>query len=558
MSDVNRHASAQLLLFGESALQDGELPEALADLRERDISSIALALGARGVAGWSEAEERVARRAPLPNGVHVKLTRRYIEAGRDPLGAAFCRIRDAERRRTTGATFTPSPIADAMLDWAVQHGDPTRVVDPGSGSGRFLSRAAQRFPRATLIGVEIDPLCAMIARANLAVAGHRQRSEIILGDFRSVTLPSIEARTLFIGNPPYVRHHLIPSKWKDWLTAHARQFKLNASQLAGLHVYFFLATVMHAKPGDFGAFITAAEWLDVNYGGLVRELFLGPLGGKRIVIVEPTARPFPDAATTAAVSYFEIGSKPASIKLKRVSSTIELKNHSGNRLVHRKRLETEQRWSHFTRGSYDVPSGFIELGELCRVHRGQVTGANKVWISGRHSENLPASVLFPTVTKARELFEAGPALSDVSPLRRVIDLPIDLDVLERRDRKEVERFLRFARAQGADASYVATNRRAWWSVGLREPAPVLATYMARRPPAFVRNLGAARHINIAHGLYPREVLADEVLDKLAEYLGRTASLRYGRTYAGGLTKFEPREMERLPVPSPAVLLNGGL
>ena len=53
---------------------------------------------------------------------------------------------------------------------------------------------------------------------------------------------------------------------------------MSASQLAGLHVYFFLATALRARAGDFGVLITAAEWLDVNYGSLVRELFLGKLG----------------------------------------------------------------------------------------------------------------------------------------------------------------------------------------------------------------------------------------------------------------------------------------
>lgn len=86
-----------------------------------------------------------------------------------------------------------------------------------------------------------------------------------------------------------------------------------------------------------------------------------------------------------------------------------------------------------------------------------------------------------------------------------------------------------------------------------QPAPVLATYMARRPPAFVRNLAEARHINIAHGLYPRQSLTGRQLDALAAALRRSATLSYGRTYAGGLVKFEPREMERLPVPEPQLL-----
>lgn len=87
-------------------------------------------------------------------------------------------------------------------------------------------------------------------------------------------------------------------------------------------------------------------------------------------------------------------------------------------------------------------------------------------------------------------------------------------------------------------------------MGLKDPAPILATYMARRPPAFVRNLAAARHINICHGLYPREELAEDYLSSLVKYLARHMTLSGGRTYAGGLTKFEPREMERIPIPTP--------
>jgi hypothetical protein len=80
--------------------------------------------------------------------------------------------------------------------------------------------------------------------------------------------------------------------------------------------------------------------------------------------------------------------------------------------------------------------------------------------------------------------------------------------------------------------------------------------MARRPPAFVRNAAGARHINIAHGIYPREPLSDRVLKSLVEYLSNSVCVSEGRTYAGGLTKFEPREMERLLVPGLEILAVG--
>jgi hypothetical protein len=73
--------------------------------------------------------------------------------------------------------------------------------------------------------------------------------------------------------------------------------------------------------------------------------------------------------------------------------------------------------------------------------------------------------------------------------------------------------------------------------------------MARRPPSFIRNLCGARHINIAHGLYPREHLNTKTLDSIVLWLRNNVSVSSGRTYAGGLTKFEPREIERLLIPS---------
>jgi hypothetical protein len=184
---------------------------------------------------------------------------------------------------------------------------------------------------------------------------------------------------------------------------------------------------------------------------------------------------------------------------------------------------------------------------------GWVTGANKVWIAGPHAAGLPSAVLFPAVTKALELFRAGKVLKDGASLKRVVDLPVDLERFDEDERRAIDRFLEQAREQGAHLTYVARNRKAWWSVGLREPAPILATYMARRPPAFVLNRGQARHVNIAHGLYPREPLTDQRMSALIAYLSSAVKLNEGRTYAGGLTKFEPREMERLIVPGPDLL-----
>ncbi len=523
---------------------------------EPRLLAACLALGAATVGEWHATEEALRQELPSIDDATVEQLRARIRAGADPLGALFCRLRSPATRRSLGATYTPLPIVQAMVALAATVGTPGRVVDAGCGSARFLLAGACQFPHAELIGFEIDPTASIIARANLAVAGLADRSEVRLEDYRHATLRPSPARTLFIGNPPYVRHHQIAPHWKEWLVRQAGALGCRASQLAGLHVHFFLATAVLAKPGDFGSFITAAEWLDVNYGGLVRELLLNHLGGTSITVLEPTAMPFPDAASTGAIASFELRRPPpAVVDLGRVADVRALATSGSRQQVSRERLAAEKRWSHLTGGSRSAPADFIELGELCRVHRGTVTGANKVWIAGEQAAALPESVLYPTVTRARELFAAAPELSDLASLRRVIDLPEDLDELQHVDRKAVDKFLRYASSVGAHLCYIARTRKAWWSVGLRSPAPILTTYMARRPPSFVLNRAHARHINIAHGLYPREPLGEPVLRALAHYLSQSTSVHDGRTYAGGLTKFEPREVERLLVPRPDAMLS---
>ena len=185
---------------------------------EAALVAVAVALGAREVAGWSPAEERLAGDAGQAPRTVVAEVRQRIEAGEDPLGEAFCRLRLPAQRRTKGATFTPRTIVDAMVQWAAEAAMPVRIVDPGTGSGRFLVAAGRRIPKASLLGIEVDPLPAVLARANLAVSGLAGRSELVLGDYRAVSLSPVTGQTLFIGNPPYVRHHLLDARWKTWLT----------------------------------------------------------------------------------------------------------------------------------------------------------------------------------------------------------------------------------------------------------------------------------------------------------------------------------------------------
>ena len=515
---------------------------------ERELIGCCLALVSRN-AKLSAGERALAQADPVSPSAHsLEVVRRSILRGEDPLGDAFTAARTPLERRGAGAVYTPLPIVRSMVEWLARQSRPTRIIDPGAGSGRFVFAAGEAFPDARLIAVESDPLAALMVRAGLSVRGWDGRAEVKVSDYRAVALPLCEGPTAFVGNPPYVRHHDIEADWKAWYVANFARLGIKASALAGLHLHFFLQTRLLAKPGDFGAFVTSAEWLDVNYGSALRRLLVDGLGGSALHALEPTVEAFPGTATTAAIACFKLGEIAESVKLRAVAEVGGLGGLSGGEDVSRARLRATPRWTTFLRPSREVDAGTLALGDLFRVHRGQVTGANGVWVAGDEARALPDRVKLPAVTKAKDLMRAGSDLRTSDGLRRVVDLPAELDGFDRRERAAVDAFLEWAKALGADRSYVARARRAWWSVGLRAPAPILCTYMARRPPQFTLNACEARHINIAHGLYPRRAMTEGALRSMVDWLNANVSIANGRAYSGGLVKFEPKEVERLRVP----------
>ncbi|XVO83980.1 Eco57I restriction-modification methylase domain-containing protein [Pseudomonas chlororaphis] len=478
----------------------------------------------------------------------IDLIRGEILQGLDPLGESFSYVRSPKERRSTGAVYTPATIVDSMMSWLASKGNPERIVDPGAGSGRFILAAGELFQGAQLIAIELDPLAALMLRANVEIRGWSERTKILVKDYRQIKLPRCKGVTAFIGNPPYVRHHDIEEDWKNWYASQFATFGVKASALAGLHLHFFLQTRLLAKKGDIGAFITSAEWMDVNYGSALRRLLMEELGGIALHVLDPSIEAFPGTATTAAITCFRVGESEEPVRVRSISDLTNLNGLTTGVDVPRSEIQSAKRWSIIVRPSKSLSLGEVELGEFFRVHRGQVTGANGVWIAGEHAKKLPERIKLPTITRAKDLIQAGTHLVSSEELKRVIDLPPELDDFEQHEIRSIERFLKWAKSQGADQSYVALHRKAWWSVGLKAPAPVLCTYMARRPPQFTINECGARHINIAHGLYPREDIDKGFLHRIVNWLNCNINVDGGRTYAGGLTKFEPKEIERLKIP----------
>lgn len=530
---------------------------------EARLIQLAVGLGAEHVGGpLTEAERDLidsARSSSLSHHDETEPIRNAIRGGGDPLGDELLAVRPSAERRGVGAFYTPASIVDPMVRWVVER-RPARVVDAGCGSGRFAANVVRREPNLPVVAIDLDPLATLLTRANLAVLG-AVNARVTHADYTSLTLETIDGTTAFIGNPPYVRHHDLSPAMKAWAADAGRRLGHPVSSLSGLHAYFFMATALHARPGDYGTFITSSEWLDVGYGAAIRHLLLNGLGGLSLTAFDPRSTAFDDVMTTAVVVSFEAGAHPATMRLGMVSSTDELAEPVGFP-VKREIMAAASRWTAlFARASTDaavhpIATGApIRLGDIARVHRGQVTGANRFFVMTRERATELGLLEWcrPAITAAEDVLDAAGVIRDTATRKLLLCPPKELD---RKAHPALDRYLRQGetRQPGEPVAlmdrYVTRHRTPWWHLGKIPAPPIVASYMARRAPAFAVNPDRLALLNIGHGLWPREELSEVELDDLVSHLnGLSAGFRGGgRTYHGGLEKFEPREMEGLVVP----------
>ncbi|HSV92404.1 MAG TPA: methyltransferase [Desulfobacterales bacterium] len=518
---------------------------------ELSLARLAVDLGAETTGGPLAGDEiqliRRARALPASDSDLVRDARARIRVGEDPLGDAFAALRTPVMRRSRGQFWTPPTIVGPMLDWALA-ATPTRFVDPGCGSGRFSASIARRDPAVAIVAVDLDPLATLLTRGALAVLGAKN-AHVICGDYLTARIPEHAGKSAWVGNPPYVRHHDLTPDTKAWAARAAGEIGSKISGLAGLHALFFLATVLHGRRGDVGSFVTSAEWLDVGYGSIIRDLFVNGMGGRALDLVDPLAVPFDDVMTTALITCFELGRVPGDVAIQLVDEPEDLAQLEGGRLMRVAEMAHQRRWSHLFRETRRELHDGLVLGDIARVHRGVVTGANAFFVMTRAqaARRGVAAWVKPAITNAVQILGSDGVVRNTPDLRVVLDLPAEFD---RSAHPDVDAYLRRGEEAGVDERYITTHRKPWWRVGIGRPAPIVASYMARQPPKFALNPDGVALLNVGHGIHPKAPMTHEQLSALAAALngGRASYAGAGRTYHGGLEKFEPREMEALPIP----------
>lgn len=126
----------------------------------------------------------------------------------DFLGCFYQAVSSEGKRNQLGMYYTPRAIVSGILDDLEPHHEgPIKLLDPCCGSGAFLFNANNNILPENLIGLDIDPIACMIAKANLIIKYHSHDfyPNIYESNFLTTCIdPSILANVSYIvSNPPW-------------------------------------------------------------------------------------------------------------------------------------------------------------------------------------------------------------------------------------------------------------------------------------------------------------------------------------------------------------------
>lgn len=488
------------------------------------------------------------------------------EAQRLSLQVELDAERTAAERNLMGQFATPPALADDVMRFAVSlHNEKKiRFLEPSCGSGSFFSALVKDHDGHVVesaTGIELDERFAAVASSLWSDRGLR----VLQGDFFERVRDVGESVSLLVANPPYVRHHHMHADYKAKLGEQVtEELRMKVSGLSGLYVYFVLLAHKLLAPGAVSAWLIPSEFMDTNYGRCLRQYLAERVTINRIHRFDPEDTQFDDALVTSAVVVF--------------TNEMPAPDHSATFTQGGSTCAPEQKWSYpqsELRWNEKWGRRFSDRGgvaaekaprfdEFFKIRRGVATGGNGFFIIPREEADrlgIKSRNLVPIMPGSRyvkqdaiEADEKGYPELD----RKLALLRPNASTIEsvREDDPALAGYL-----DGVDEkirnAYLVKNRKVWFQVEKREPAPVLMTYMGRgrigdeTPFRFILNKSKAIATNVYLMLYPvgelKRALESGALDIEAVYRALQSVtteefLDGGRFYGGGLRKVEPKEL----------------
>jgi adenine-specific DNA-methyltransferase len=489
-----------------------------------------------------------------------------------------------EKRRLLGQFWTPEPVAELMVTWAIKDAN-TVFLDPGVGFGVFLKKAIQKFIefgvpleriKKQVLGYEISPSLHWMSCLVLDEIYQGLGSVVQLEDYLTCKLSL--SPSAIVCNPPYTRHHQIPELYKSIVREELENFfGIKISRYSSLFFYFFLRSIQQLESFGRLAYITPSELFEAKYAKCLEKVLLEYVRPRAIIKFNSSLQVFPGADVEAIITLAEgVGLAPSeNIKLVEITNLIDPKTILE---VIQSTDESEKTfaWGNvkvlsFSRSNFNVKmlakfsmkglkEGWLPLKDFVTVMRGIATGANSFFLlndTEAQKARIEKEALVPVIAKARDVVGFVLTHDTIDKLRKQYK-PVNLLYIKDEGKlikwPHVREYIRKGEEMNINKRVLVQTRKKWFLMEQRKPAPILYTYLSRKRPRFILNEAQVQALTTFLLIYPKkEIMENKTL--LKAFLAILNSNRfleelkwYARSYGENTIKIEPRELEEVPCP----------
>lgn len=473
-------------------------------------------------------------------------------------------------RKARGAFFTPREMCQFIAQWAIRSSDDT-VLEPSCGEAAFLIASGERLerlgsPRAqvsrALHGVEMHAASAAAACTLVADAGWG--ASIRTADFFDVAADA--SFDVVVGNPPYIRYQQFAGESRSKALRATLAQGVRLSGLASAWAPFVVHAASFLKPHGRLGLVLPAELLSVNYAAEIRRFLLNRFKTVRLVTFEDLV--FPGVLEEVVLLLAE-GQGPAPcFEVYQARSLSDLAQPDQSAWTWY-RPDAHGKWTPALLQSHAIDVyrtaceglHFESLLNWGETYLGAVTGNNGYFA-------LSADTAAAHGLSERDLRRISPPGS--KHLRGLTFATAAWDALRddghacylfapnpEQPSAAAKRYIAWGESQNVHEAYKCRMRRPWWRVPLVEKPDLLLTYMDHARPRLTTNAARVDILNSVYGVrlaegrrhVGRRLLPLAALNSVT-LLGAEM---VGRSYGGGMLKLEPKEADRLPLPSLSLL-----
>lgn len=501
-----------------------------------------------------------------------------LECIRQKLQCELDSAKTQAERNVMGQFATPPALAKEIAMFAKKNiatRSKVRFLDPAIGTGSFFSALLSTFPSGRIdqaLGYEIDAHYGRPAKKMWA----KTQLDYQLADFTCQTPPEErEKYNLVICNPPYVRHHHLNDQKNHLQEKALAAANMKLSGLSGLYCYFIALAHPWMKKNGTAIWLLPSEFMDVNYGGPVKEYLLNNVTLLQIHRFNPKDVQFDDALVSSVVVLFKNAKPDANHRVKfTFSGSLECPLHE--KFVESSALAIEKKWTRFPLSETRFKTHTPKLSDFFEVKRGIATGDNKFFVMPREQieirglpiEQFRAILPSPRYLDTTKIDADKNGLPDLEQQLFVLDCKLPMDEIKC-TYPALYAYLKKGVSAGVAERYLCKNRKVWYSQEVRSASKFYCTYIGRtdldnkNPFRFILNHSKAIVSNSYLILYLKPQFAcqiekapelDEQLHRALNNITVKSLLDEGRVYGGGMHKLEPRELANVSASEVARLL----